>query len=106
LENNPLFVNPDGPAEGYSGYPTIPNDDNSIKIDEQALRTLKPLTEQYGNEDRRLVLIHGQYVGDDKLDVYKALYIITSLFPVNTFNWGDWYSQINGSELGQPILPV
>jgi predicted amidohydrolase YtcJ len=122
----PYLLPPDGADEGYAGYPAIPNDDDLTKIYEKAfvndwqfqthangdaamdqmIRTLKPLIEKYGNDDRRLVLIHGQYVRDDQLDAYKELDVITSLFPLHTFYWGDWHSEIIGSELGQRISPI
>ena len=122
----PYLLPPDGADGGYAGYPAIPNDDDLTKIYEKAfindwqiqthangdaamdqmIRTLKPLSKKYGNDDRRLVLIHGQYVRDDQLDAFKELDVITSLFPLHTFYWGDWHSEIIGSELGQRISPI
>ncbi len=122
----PYLLPPDGAAQGYLGYPAIPNDADLTNIYEKAfindwqiqthangdaamdqmIRTLTPLTKKYGNEDRRLVLIHGQYVRDDQLDAYKELDVITSLFPLHTFYWGDWHSEIIGVELGQRISPI
>jgi predicted amidohydrolase YtcJ len=52
--------------------------------------TLKKITDTYGNEGRRDVLIHGQYLRDDQLDDFKELNTIASLFPLHTFYWGDW----------------
>jgi predicted amidohydrolase YtcJ len=54
-------------------------------------RTLKKITDTYGNEGRRDVLIHGQYVRDEQLDDFKELNTIASLFPLHTFYWGDWH---------------
>jgi predicted amidohydrolase YtcJ len=67
---------------------------------------MKPLAEKYGNDDRRNVLIHGQYIRDDQLDSYKELDVITSLFPLHTFYWGDWHKEIIGDSLGNKISPV
>jgi predicted amidohydrolase YtcJ len=122
----PYLVPPFGAAEDYTGYPAIPDDGELTKIYgkafqndwqilthangdaamDQMIRTLKPLTEKYGNTDRRFVLIHGQYVREDQLDSYRELDIITTLFPLHTFYWGDWHSEIIGEELGLQISPV
>ena len=122
----PYLIPPDGASKDYAGYPAIPKDDDVTAIYEKAfqnnwqtlthangdaamdqmIRTLKPLVEKFGNEDRRFVLIHGQYIREDQLDDYKDLDIITSLFPLHTFYWGDWHKQIIGEELGNKISPV
>ena len=122
----PYLIPPDGASKDYTGYPAIPKDDDVTAIYEKAfqnnwqtlthangdaamdqmIRTLKPLVEKYGNEDRRFVLIHGQYIREDQLDDYKDLDIITSLFPLHTFYWGDSHKQIIGEELGNKISPV
>jgi predicted amidohydrolase YtcJ len=122
----PYLVPPFGAAEDYAGYPAIPNDEDLLNIYEkgfknnwqilthangdaamdQMIRTLKPLTEKYGNNDRRLVLIHGQYVREAQLDSFKELDVIASLFPLHTFYWGDWHTELIGKDLGQQISPV
>jgi len=122
----PYLVPPFGAAKDYAGYPAIPNDEDLLNIYEKAfkndwqilthangdaamdqmIRTLKPLTEKYGNDDRRLVLIHGQYVREAQLDSFKELDVIASLFPLHTFYWGDWHSELIGEDLGQQISPV
>lgn len=122
----PYLLPPDGADENYSGYPAIPNDNDVTAIYEKAfannyqilthangdaamdqmIRTMKPLAEKYGNDDRRNVLIHGQYIREDQLDAYKELNVITSLFPLHTFYWGDWHKEIIGDSLGNNISPV
>lgn len=122
----PYLIPPFGANADYAGYPAIPNDEDLSAIFEKAfindwqtlvhangdaamdqmIRTLEPLTKKYGNNDRRLTLIHGQYVRDDQLDSFKALDVITSLFPLHTYYWGDWHSEIIGQELGQRISPI
>jgi hypothetical protein len=122
----PYLIPPEGTSKGYAGYPAIPRDEDVTAIYEKAfknnwqilthangdaamdqmIRTLKPLAEKYGNEDRRFVLIHGQYIREDQLDDYKDLGVIASLFPLHTFYWGDWHKQIIGEELGNKISPV
>ena len=122
----PYLIPPDGAAPDYAGYPAIPNDEDVMAIYEKAfqnnwqtlthangdaamdqmIRTLKPLTKKYGNEDRRFVLIHGQYVREDQLDSLKQMDVIASLFPLHTFYWGDWHKQIIGDSLGNKISPT
>lgn len=122
----PYLLAPHGAADDYSGYPAIEKDEDVTAIYEKAftnnwqilthangdaamdqmIRTMKPLAEKYGNDDRRHVLIHGQYIRDDQLDSFKELDVITSLFPLHTFYWGDWHKEIIGDSLGNRISPV
>ena len=122
----PYLIPPDGAEEGYLGYPAIPLDEDVEKIYENAfqnnwqihthangdaamdqmIRALKKATAKYGNENRRNVLIHGQYVREDQLDEFKDLDIIASLFPLHTFYWGDWHKEIIGDSLGNKISPT
>ncbi|MFT5642388.1 MAG: putative amidohydrolase YtcJ [Cyclobacteriaceae bacterium] len=122
----PYLIPPDGAEEGYLGYPAIPSDDDVERIYENAfqnnwqihthangdaamdqmIRTLKKVTAKYGNENRRDVLIHGQYVREDQLDDFKDLNVIASLFPLHTFYWGDWHKQLIGDSLGNKISPT
>lgn len=48
---------------------------------------------QFGNNDRRSVMIHAQTVREDQLDSMKVLGIIPSFFSMHTFYWGDWHDQ-------------
>jgi predicted amidohydrolase YtcJ len=122
----PYLIPPEGAEDGYLGYPAIPLDEDVEKIYESAfqnnwqihthangdaamdqmIRTLKKVTAKYGNENRRDVLIHGQYVREDQLDAFKDLNIIASLFPLHTFYWGDWHKEIIGDSLGNKISPT
>ena len=122
----PYLLVPEGASKDYLGYPALPKDEDVTAIYEKAfknnwqilthangdaamdqmLRTMKPLAEKYGNDDRRNVLIHGQYIREDQLDDFKDLEIINSLFPLHTFYWGDWHKEIIGDSLGNKISPV
>lgn len=122
----PYLIPPHGAGSDYAGYPAIPNDEDVIALFElafknnwqilthangdaaidQMIRTIAPVAEKYGNEDRRNVLIHGQYVRDDQLDALRELNVIASLFPLHTFYWGDWHKEIIGDSLGNRISPV
>ncbi|UWX55769.1 hypothetical protein NYZ99_04925 [Maribacter litopenaei] len=72
----------------------------------EMIRTMKPAIEEFGNDDRRSVLIHGQYVREDQLDSFMELNVIASLFPLHTYYWGDWHKQIIGDSLGNSISPT
>jgi len=122
----PYLIPPDGAKNGYLGYPAIPEDSVVVSIYEkgfknnwqilthangdaaidQMIRTMKTIALKYGNQDRRNVLIHGQYVREDQLDALKDLDVIASLFPLHTFYWGDWHKQIIGDSLGSKISPT
>ncbi|MBB6328211.1 hypothetical protein FHS59_003854 [Algoriphagus iocasae] len=122
----PYLIPPDGASKDYAGYPAIPSDSDLTEIYRKALvnnwqtlthtngdaavdqmiSTLKPLFEEYGNEDRRFVMIHGQYIRFDQLDELAKMKIIASLFPLHTFYWGDWHKQIIGDSLGNTISPT
>ncbi len=122
----PYLIPPAGMPHDYSGYPAIPNDSvlssilekgfknnwqilshtNGDAAVDQLIRTMKPLKEKYGNNNRRDVIIHGQYIREDQLDQAKEMKMIASLFPLHTFYWGDWHAQLIGDSLVQNISPV
>ena len=122
----PYLIPPEGASKDYLGYPAMPKDADVTAIYEKAfknnwqilthangdaamdqmIRTMKPVAEKYGNDNRRNILIHGQYVRDNQLDAFKELNVITSLFPLHTFYWGDWHKEIIGDSLGNRISPT
>jgi predicted amidohydrolase YtcJ len=122
----PYLIPPDGQGADYSGYPAIPEDSMVQKIVDlafennwqllthangdaavdQLIRTLRPAIDRFGNQDRRNVLIHGQYARFDQIDTLVAMDVIPSLFPMHTFYWGDWHSQIIGPEKAENISPI
>jgi len=122
----PYLIPPDGQKMGYKGYPAIPdtkvvaavideaykkgwpvhvhaNGDAAI---DQLIEAIRPAHQKYGRGDRRLSLIHGQFLRKDQIPALKELQIFPSLFPMHTFYWGDWYDQIIGPELAQRISPM
>ena len=46
---------------------------------------------KYGADNRRSVLIHGQFLREDQVDSFQRLNVFPSLFPMHTFYWGDWH---------------
>ncbi|RKQ42865.1 hypothetical protein BXY85_3482 [Roseivirga pacifica] len=124
--NEPYLIPPDGAEPGYRGYPAIPSDSTVTALYEkgfennwqilthangdaaidQIIRTMSTVIDKHGNEGRRDVLIHGQYIRPDQLDSFKEMNVIASLFPLHTFYWGDWHKEIIGDELGEKISPT
>lgn len=122
----PYLIPPDGQDKDYKGYPAIAEDSEVQRIvnmafennwqllthangdaaADQLIRTLRPAIEKYGNQDRRNVLIHGQYIRMDQLDSLAEMDVIASLFPMHTFYWGDWHRQIIGKEKADRISPI
>ena len=47
--------------------------------------------QKFGADNRRPVLIHGQFLREDQVDSLKRLGVFPSLFPMHTFYWGDWH---------------
>ena len=122
----PYLLPPNGAEKGYKGYPAIPNDQDVIDIYEtayknkwqilthangdaamdQMIRTMSTVQQKYGKENRRDVLIHGQYVRNDQLDELQKLDVIASLFPLHTYYWGDWHEKLIGDSLVNFISPT
>jgi predicted amidohydrolase YtcJ len=60
-----------------------------------------------GDPNRRLTLIHGQFMREDQIDSVRRLEIFPSLFPMHTFYWGDWHRDHTvGPELADNISPT
>ncbi|MFC3864950.1 amidohydrolase [Alcaligenes aquatilis] len=55
------------------------------------LAAIKTAREKYGPQDRRAVLIHGQFLRRDQVATIAELDVFPSLFPMHTFYWGDWH---------------
>ncbi|HSR39470.1 MAG TPA: amidohydrolase [Phnomibacter sp.] len=122
----PFLLPPDGQPKTYKGYPAIPGDDDVFKVFDtafannyqilvhangeaaidQMIRGVSYAAAKYGNNDRRTVLIHGQFITMSQLDSMKKYDVVASLFPMHTFYWGDWYKKIIGPEKAQQISPI
>lgn len=101
----PYLLPPDGQEEGYKGYPAIPDKqviadliDEAYQKDwpvhlhangdaaiDQMIEAIRPSQEKYGLGDRRISLIHGQFLRKDQIPDLKELQIFPSLFPMHTF---------------------
>ncbi len=122
----PYLLPPEGQPDNYKGYPAIPEDAvvaglleqayeqdwqvlihaNGDAAIDQVIRVARPAQARFGNDDRRHTLVHGQYIRMDQLDALAELDMAASLFPMHTFYWGDWHSEIIGDELAQNISPT
>lgn len=113
--------------KGYAGYPAVTMQQavdaidwayaNDVQIITHAnaeaasdlliaASTIAKLKHGPGN-DRRPVLIHGQFLREDQVDSFQRLGILPSLFPMHTFYWGDWHvTRTLGPVLGQNISPT
>lgn len=124
--SQPYLLPPDGQKAGYMGYPAIP-DTKTVEalLDEayakgwpvkvhangdaaidQLFAALRPVEARYGVHPGQVILIHGQYITPDQVGQLKPLGIFPSMFPMHSFYWGDWHSQIIGPKLGARISPM
>ena len=96
---------------GYVGYPSVQPQDTADAIDwafangiqlyvhsngeaasDSLIAGVEAATARHGrNPDRRLTLIHGQFLREDQVDSMNRLDVFCSLFPMHTFYWGDWH---------------
>ena len=112
--------------ENYSGYAAATEEQVMEAVDWAYANTVQIIThangeaasdllisaisqarQEHGDDDRRSVLIHGQFMREDQMDAYRDLEVIPSLFPMHTFYWGDWHCDHTvGPELCQNISPT
>ena len=71
------------------------------------IAAIKDATSQYGGDDHRAVLVHGQFLREDQVDSIHALDVFPSVFPMHTFYWGDWHRDHTvGPVLADNISPT
>jgi predicted amidohydrolase YtcJ len=120
------YYNPVGEyASFYKGYAAVTNEqvmdaidwafENSIQIlthsngeaaSDLLIAAVKDATAKHGRNDRRAVLIHGQFLREDQVDSLQELNIFPSIFPMHTFYWGDWHRDHTvGPVLAENISP-
>lgn len=111
-------VNPEGREDCYKGYPVMPDEKateyvktafknkwqimchvNGDAAIDQYLKAVALAENEFGYEDHRTVLIHGQTLRKDQIPLLVQLKIYPSLFPMHTYYWGDWHKS---SVLGEP----
>jgi len=71
------------------------------------LAAIESAAARFGTGDRRMVLIHGQFLREDQVDSLNRLSIFPSLFPMHTYYWGDWHRDHTvGPERADNISPT
>ncbi len=118
-------VNPEGREGCYKGYPIL-SDEKAIEyvktafknkwqilchtngdaaID-QYIKAVDAAQKEFGYDNHRTVMIHGQTLRKDQIPDLVKLQILPSLFPMHTFYWGDWYREsVLGEERAKYISP-
>ncbi len=64
---------------------------NGEGASDMLLAALGAAQESYGDIGNRPVLVHGQFLREDQVDLMQKLNVFPSLFPMHTFYWGDWH---------------
>ena len=110
LRDRPYY-NPVGSyPPGYAGYSVITMQqtqeavnwcyENNVQVithangegaSDMLIAAIDAAQKKFGADDRRPVLIHGQFLREDQVDSFKRLGVFPSLFPMHTFYWGDWH---------------
>lgn len=122
----PYFRPPAGQPDSFRGYPAMTDEQVTISLEkayknnwqvlvhangdaaiDQFLKAVRTVSAEFPGEDRRPVLIHGQFLRANQVAEIKKLGIFPALFPMRTFYWGDWYRQsVVGPERAENISPT
>nr|WP_321453198.1 amidohydrolase [uncultured Carboxylicivirga sp.] len=105
-------VNPEGKSGCYEGYPIMSDDKASDYVKtafknkwqilahtngdaaiDQYISAVKEAEQEFGYDDHRTVMVHGQTLRHDQIPELVKLKILPSLFPMHTFYWGDWHRE-------------
>lgn len=80
---------------------------NGEAASDQLLAYIDAAQSKHGGNDRRSVLIHGQFLREDQVNSLRQLNIMPSLFPMHTYYWGDWHREHTvGPKLADNISPT
>lgn len=124
--STPYLVAPQGQAKDYTGYPAFTDEEalqwyevayknnwqmlthtNGDAAIDQLIRVADRAAEIYPKDDRRTVMIHGQFLREDQVAEVQRLGIFPSLYPMHTFYWGDWHrDSVAGPERAENISPT
>jgi predicted amidohydrolase YtcJ len=123
----PYFKVPAGAKKDYNGFPIFSEDDEPTRLMtlayrnnwqvmvhangdaaiDQLIRVVDATAKAVPGDDRRTVMIHGQFVRADQIPAIKALGIFPALFPMHTFYWGDWHREsVVGPERAENMSPT
>ena len=74
---------------------------------DQLITIASETADAFPGEDRRTVMIHGQFLREDQVAAIDDLGIFPSLYPMHTFYWGDWHrDSVAGPERAENISPT
>jgi predicted amidohydrolase YtcJ len=124
--SEPYLVAPQGQADDYAGYPAFTDEEalqwyevayknnwqmlthtNGDAAIDQLIRVADKAAARYPKDDRRTVMIHGQFLRKDQVADVQRLGIFPSLYPMHTFYWGDWHrDSVAGLERAENISPT
>lgn len=123
---HPYFIPPEGETKDYHGYESMTDDQaysyvadayknnwqimahcNGDAAIDQYINAVSKANKEFGNDDRRTIIIHGQTAREDQLDSFVSEDIFPSFFPMHTFYWGDWHvNSVLGKERAYKISPT
>jgi predicted amidohydrolase YtcJ len=113
-------------SPGYAGYAAATSEEVVDAVDWSYAKGIQLLTHangeaasdlliaaidaaqnKHGKDDRRPVLVHGQFQREDQVASFDRLDVFPSLFPMHTFYWGDWHREHTaGPVLADNISPT
>ena len=122
----PYLEPPSGKDHSYLGYPKYTKEDEE-KFINQAFQNrwqllahtngdaavddflfyIKDALKNYGYDDHRSVIIHGQVIRKDQIPQIADLNVLASEYAAHTFYWGDWHlNSVLGSPRAEYISPA
>ena len=124
--SHPYFIPPAGEPLDYHGYESMTDEEaykhvadtyqNNLQIlahcngdsaIDQYIAAVSKANKEFGNDDRRTVIIHAQTAREDQLDSFVAEKMWPSFFPMHTFYWGDFHvNSVLGKERAYKISPT
>jgi len=121
----PYLVPPAGKDSHYHGYPIFSKEDaqkfvnqafenkwqllahtNGDAAVDEYLLYIKEALKNYGYDDHRSVIVHGQVIRKDQIQEIAKLKVLASEYAAHTFYWGDWHlNSVLGSPRAEYISP-
>ena len=122
----PYLIPPTGKDHCYHGYPKLTKEDvenfvnqafqnqwqllahtNGDAAVDEFLFYINEASKNYGYDDHRSVIIHGQVIRKDQIQQIADLNVLASEYAVHTFYWGDWHlNSVLGSPRAEYISPT
>ena len=119
-------IPPDGEDKDYHGYSSMSDEDaykhvadayqnnwqlmshcNGDAAIDQYVKAISKANKEFGNDDRRIVIIHAQTAREDQVKSFVEQDIFPSFFPMHTFYWGDWHvNSVLGKDRAYKISPT